>query len=221
MSDNQTISSTNNSLMVDRWLAYGIFRFTLGINILIHGVGRLFGLETGEFAAKTSSAFAGTPLPHSVVYPFLVVLPFAEAILGGLMIVGLLTRWTLALGGLLIAALVFGTALRSDWSTVGIQMVYAITYYFLLRNLADDYFSVDTLLAKYRNRRLLATRTDAKTPSAISVKLQLAFSVNRVARKESNAIEYRSFYFAAAVGQTLAAHGSQKLFGWLGGTGLS
>jgi hypothetical protein len=33
MLDNQTISPTNNSLMVDRWLAYGIFRFTLGINI--------------------------------------------------------------------------------------------------------------------------------------------------------------------------------------------
>jgi hypothetical protein len=55
MSDNQTISSTNNSLVVDRCLAYGIFRFTLGINILIHGVGRLFGLGTGEFAAKTSA----------------------------------------------------------------------------------------------------------------------------------------------------------------------
>jgi len=155
ISDNQTISRKNNSLMVDRWLAYGIFRFTLGINIFIHGVGRLFGFGTGEFAAKTSSAFASTPLPQGVVYAFLVVLPFAEAILGGLLIVGLLTRWTLALGGLLIAALVFGTALRSDWSTVGIQMVYAITYYFLLRNLADDYFSVDTLLARYRKRLAL------------------------------------------------------------------
>ena len=38
----------------------------------------------------------------------------------------------------------------SDWSTVGIQMIYAITYYFLLENLVDDYFSVDTLLARYR-----------------------------------------------------------------------
>ena len=75
--------------------------------------------------------------------------------MGGLMIVGLLTRWTLALGGLLIAALVFGTALRSDWTAVGIQMVYAITYYFLLRNLADDYFSVDALLARYRKRLAL------------------------------------------------------------------
>jgi hypothetical protein len=54
--------------MVDRWLAYGIFRFTLGINIVIHGVGLLFGLGTGDFAANTSSAFAGTPLLQGVVY---------------------------------------------------------------------------------------------------------------------------------------------------------
>ena len=66
------------------------------------------------------------------------------------MIFGLLTRWTLTLGGLLIAVLVLGTALRSDWSTAGVQMVYAITYYFLLKNLADNYFSVDTLLPAYR-----------------------------------------------------------------------
>lgn len=79
----------------------------------------------------------------------LFTLSFAEAILGALLILGLLTRWTLALGGLLIAALVFGTALRSDWSTAGVQMVYGIIYYFLLKNLADNYFSVDTLLAKY------------------------------------------------------------------------
>ena len=55
------------------------------------------------------------------------------------------------LGGLLIAALVFGTALRGDWTTVGIQMIYAIIYYLLLRNLADNYFSVDTLLTRSRS----------------------------------------------------------------------
>jgi thiosulfate dehydrogenase (quinone) large subunit len=108
------------------------------------------GLERENLCAKTASAFTATPLPHGVVDCFLVVLPLAEAILGALMILGLLTRCTLTLGGLLIAALVFGTALRSDWSTVGAQMVYAISYYFLLRNLVDDYFSLDALLARDR-----------------------------------------------------------------------
>jgi thiosulfate dehydrogenase [quinone] large subunit len=81
---------------------------------------------------------------------FLFGQPFAESILGALLVIGLFTRWTLTLGGLLIAALVFGTGLRSDWPTVGVQMVYAIIYYFLLRNLADNHFSFDGLLARHR-----------------------------------------------------------------------
>jgi hypothetical protein len=48
----------------------------------------------------------------------------------------------------MIATLVFGTALRSDWNTVGVQMIYAITYYFLLVHRSSDRFSLDTLLEK-------------------------------------------------------------------------
>jgi hypothetical protein len=36
--------------------------------------------------------------------------------------------------------------MRSDWNTVGVQMIYAITYYLLLVNRADDRFSLDTAL---------------------------------------------------------------------------
>jgi thiosulfate dehydrogenase (quinone) large subunit len=144
------VIDVTSSSPLDGRLAYGVLRFTFGINILIHGVGRLFGAGAARFTAKTSNEFAGAPLPHGVVHAFLIVVPFAEAILGVLLILGLFTRWTLTLGGLLIAALVFGTSLRSDWNTVGIQMIYAIIYYLLLKNLADNYFSVDTLLARVR-----------------------------------------------------------------------
>jgi thiosulfate dehydrogenase (quinone) large subunit len=51
----------------------------------------------------------------------------------------------LTLGGLLITALIFGTALRGDWTIVGIQMIYAITYYLLMSNRADNAFSLDAL----------------------------------------------------------------------------
>lgn len=137
------------SSLLDRRLAYGVFRLTLGINTLIHGAGRIFGAGAGAFAAKTASEFAGTPLPGGLVHLFLTVLPVVETMLGLFITVGLLTRWALTLGGLLIAALVFGTALRSDWSTVGVQMIYAITYYLLLTNLDDNHFSVDTLLRRH------------------------------------------------------------------------
>lgn len=134
---------------IDRKLAYGIFRLTLGINLLIHGAGRLFGASgVGAFATKMGSDFINTPLPHGLVHSFLVVVPFAEAIVGLSLTLGILTRWGLTLGGLLMTALVFGTALRSDWTTVGIQMIYALSYYLLLANLAENYFSLDTLLRK-------------------------------------------------------------------------
>lgn len=145
------MSATANSPSVDRKLAYGLLRLTLGINILLHGAVRVFGPGTGAFAAKTASEFAGTPLPLGIVHAFLVVLPFAETILGAYILLGLLTRWALTLGGLLMTALVFGTALRSDFSTLGIQMIYAITRYLLLANLSDDRFSVDTLLHRHLN----------------------------------------------------------------------
>lgn len=143
---------TSNSSVIDRRLAYGVLRLTMGINILIHGAGRLFGPGASAFAAQTGSEFAGTTLPQSLVHAFLVAVPFVETTLGVLIVLGLFTRWALMLGGLLIAAFVFGTALRSDWTTVGIQMIYALTYYFLLAKVDDDYFSLDNLLRRRRNQ---------------------------------------------------------------------
>jgi thiosulfate dehydrogenase [quinone] large subunit len=134
--------------LFDRRLAYGIFRLTMGVNMLIHGAVRIFGPGVGAFAAGTEKAFTTTALPYGMVHSFLVFLPYAELILGASITVGFLTRWGLALGGLLMTALVFGTSLRSDWATVGLQMVYALLYYLLLANIGDDYFSLDRLFGK-------------------------------------------------------------------------
>jgi thiosulfate dehydrogenase [quinone] large subunit len=130
---------------LDRQLAYVVFRLTLGINILVHGAGRIFGPGAESFATTTAAEFSKTTLPAGMVYAFLIVLPFAELVLGVLTTLGLFTRWALTLGGLMIAVLVFGTAMRSDWNTVGVQMIYAITYYLLLVNRSGNRFSLDAL----------------------------------------------------------------------------
>ncbi|MFZ0678913.1 DoxX family protein [Candidatus Binatus sp.] len=130
---------------LDRKLAYVVFRLSLGINLLIHGAGRFLGPGVDAFSSKTTAEFASTPLPAGLVNAFLTVLPFAEFILGSLITLGLFTRWALVLGGLLITALIVGTALRSDWTTVGIQMIYAITYYLLMLNRADNAIALDGL----------------------------------------------------------------------------
>jgi thiosulfate dehydrogenase [quinone] large subunit len=134
-----------DSAQLDHQLAYVVFRLTLGINIFVHGAGRIFGPGAEAFATTTAVEFSKTPLPAGMVHPFLIVVPFAELVLGALTTLGLFTRWALTLGGLLITALVFGTAIRSDWNTVGVQMIYAVTYYLLLVNRSCNRFSLDAL----------------------------------------------------------------------------
>ncbi len=112
--------TAKGSADLDRKFAYVVFRLGLGINLLIHGVGRFLGPGVEEFSSKTTIEFAVTPLPTRLVHAFAIALPPAEFILGGLVTLGLFTRWALMFGGLLITALIFGTALRSDWTTVGI-----------------------------------------------------------------------------------------------------
>jgi thiosulfate dehydrogenase [quinone] large subunit len=140
----------NCRALLDRRLAYLLLRLTLGINILLHGAVRLPALSA--FAEETVQQFADTPLPAVAVRLFGLSLPFLETAIGLLLIVGLWTRWALVAGGLLISALVFGTALRSDWETLSIQMIYGIIYYLLLTGRTYDYFALDTVCTKRLGR---------------------------------------------------------------------
>jgi thiosulfate dehydrogenase (quinone) large subunit len=132
--------------LFDRRLAYAILRFTLGINLLIHGVVRLPGL--GAFADGLVKLFAETPLPAFLVRPFAIGLTIEETATGLLLIVGLWTRWALAIGGLAMASLIFGTALRSDWNIVAIQMLYAAIYAALLAAREYDAYSADAFFKR-------------------------------------------------------------------------
>jgi len=118
----------------------------LGINIVVHGLVRL--PQLASFADALVQAFAKTLLPPQAVRLFAFVLPFAETAVGLLLTLGLWTRLALVGGGLLIIALVFGTTLRSDWDTLGIQMIYAAIYYLLLVSRTYDRFSIDHLRRK-------------------------------------------------------------------------
>src|SRR5258707_12709573 len=108
-----------NEVLLDRRLAFAFLRFTLGLNILMHGAVRLPILS--GFVAGLVKEFAKTPLPAVAVKAFAYSLPFAEGLVGLFVLVGLWTRSALLLGALIMAALVFGTALLSDWNTLDLQ----------------------------------------------------------------------------------------------------
>jgi len=130
-----------------RALGYFILRLSLGVDMLMHYVVRTWGISK-DFVLVTEKMFVGNLLPMSWVHVFLTVLPYFEGLLGILLIVGLLSRWALTAEGLLVTVLLFGTALRSDWTVVSHQMIYLLFVFILLAVEQYDYFSVDAFLAR-------------------------------------------------------------------------
>jgi thiosulfate dehydrogenase (quinone) large subunit len=129
---------------LDRKLAYLALRFALGLSILMHGLVRLPHLTA--FANATVKLFVATPLPAILVRAFALSLVFFETAIGILLVFGLWTRAALLLGTLAMVFLIFGTALRSDWNIVAIQLFYALLYAALLATREYNSYSLDSLL---------------------------------------------------------------------------
>lgn len=129
----------------DAALGYLMLRLTLGVNLLMHGLSRLFEGES-KFVVPTVQMFQGSFLPHPLVVAFLTVLPWFEAIIGLLILIGLRTRLVLTLAALLIAALTFGVTSLQNWTAAGEQLIYAIAFALLIAFAAVDRYSVDARL---------------------------------------------------------------------------
>ena len=135
----------DSGALLDRRLAYAMLRFTLGLSILMHGLVRQPHLSA--FADATAKLFVNTPLPAFTVRLFALGLAFVEAAVGLLVLLGLWTRWALFFGALTMAALVFGTALRSEWNTLAIQLLYALIYAVLIATREYNQYSLDARFA--------------------------------------------------------------------------
>lgn len=129
----------------DRKLAYAMLRLTVGLSILMHGLVRVPHL--GAFSDSTAKLFMETLLPAFTVRLFALSLVFVETAVGLFILLGLWTRLALLLGALAMAALVFGTALRSDWNTLAIQMLYALIYAVLIATREYNQYSLDARIA--------------------------------------------------------------------------
>jgi thiosulfate dehydrogenase (quinone) large subunit len=126
----------------DGALAYLFLRATLGLNILVHGLSRI-AAGTAAFAATLVQQFHATPLPSGMVSAFAHALPWLEAAIGLLVLLGAATRFALCAGAVLILVLTFGSTLRQDWDVAGLQLIYAAVYAALLAFRDKNEFSVD------------------------------------------------------------------------------
>lgn len=127
--------------------AYVILRITLGVTFVTFGISKIFIQGTGNFADFMMDRFAGQ-LPEILLIPFVWTLPFAELILGFLLLLGLFSILTLSITGLLIAALTFGAVLSGDPATTANNLIYAIITFFLLWNVNANTLSVDNKIGR-------------------------------------------------------------------------
>ena len=134
----------------DHWLknmgvSYALLRIALGLNICLHGFVRwMMGL--GSFAESLLPMFQKTPLPGWSVYTFGYVLPIVETLVGASVLFGFQTRRALISGSILMLVLTFGSTLRQDWPTVGMQLTYSLVYSFLLVGIRFDSYGIDQML---------------------------------------------------------------------------
>lgn len=113
--------------------AFVLLRVAMGINILVHGAVRL--PKISKFRDWMVKFYADTPMPSTVTSVFATVLPFIEFTIGILLILGIFTQKTLNAGAILIIILLFGSAMKEKWEWVGLQMIYVLCYYFLIKNI--------------------------------------------------------------------------------------
>ena len=134
----------------DRALAYALFRFTFGLNLMMRGVVRI-ALGSSGFVGYMLKQFEAVPImPQSFLVLFATVLPFVETVIGLMILVGFQTRTALVAGSLMIAALTFGTMLRQDFTTAWLQVDYAIAFFLLLALRSWNAISVDTVMGSSR-----------------------------------------------------------------------
>jgi thiosulfate dehydrogenase [quinone] large subunit len=130
----------------DAAIAYALFRFTFGLNIMMRGIVRI-ALGQAAFVAYMLKQFEAVPIMRpAFLVPFATVLPYVETVIGLLIVLGFQTRTALIAGSLMIAALTFGTMMRQDFTIAWLQLDYAIAFFLLLALRSWNAISIDGMM---------------------------------------------------------------------------
>jgi thiosulfate dehydrogenase [quinone] large subunit len=127
--------------------AYLLLRVTVGVNFLLHGVSRLLA-DHAIFAAYLDKQMHATIIPASLVHLVAVVLPWCEATVGFLLLLGLLTPVVLIAASLLMLLLQTGVCLAQNWEAAGSQLIYVLLLFILLTWSDRNRYSLDSFIYK-------------------------------------------------------------------------
>jgi thiosulfate dehydrogenase [quinone] large subunit len=124
-----------------RGLAIALIRWALGVMFLVGGVSKLSKV-TGFVTGYLVPAFAKTFLPGWMVCGYGYALPFVEAILGVLLLVGVCRAAALLVTGLTLISLAFGQMLIQGNAVVANIMLYLLMTAVALYGQAYDTWTI-------------------------------------------------------------------------------
>ena len=138
---------TNETDKIYDHIATLLLRLFIGLMMLIAGLGK-FG-DLAGFRQFIHHDFDKTFLAGPMLDLFAYVQPYAEVILGALVLVGLLTRPILALTALNLIVLFFGKWVTHDLQTAANNSLYVLIAVYAFRNAGDNRFSLDHLICSH------------------------------------------------------------------------
>lgn len=126
-------------------IAYLMARLPVAMSMFGHGLIRIPKLN--KFSEGMVNNFnTKSALPEWLVAPFSLVLPFAELIIGLLLLLGLFTRFALITGSLIMLALIFGSSMIEEWNSIFTQIIYGAYFALLYNYIEFNTYSIDRLI---------------------------------------------------------------------------
>ena len=123
----------NTKITIEQRVAYVMLRVVAGMDFFGHGFARIFtGTRLGGFAHWMVGDMAKAPLPANLVLAIGYVVPWAELVLGLMLLFGVGVRFALVTALLLMLLLMFGITMKQDWTVAGDQLLYSLVLAVLL-----------------------------------------------------------------------------------------
>lgn len=109
--------------MKDFKTAFFFLKLPIAISLLGHGLVRIPKLHI--FSEWMVTTMEKSMIPKLIIVPFGYVLPFAEAILGILLLINFKTKYTLYSAIVLMSILIFGSCSIENWSAIEAQLLHS------------------------------------------------------------------------------------------------
>jgi thiosulfate dehydrogenase [quinone] large subunit len=110
--------------------AFLLLRLGIGTSFFGHGLVRLPKLD--KFSHGVITEFQHSIIPEALVTALAYTLPFAELIIGLLILLGLFTRHALVAGAIVMLLLIFGTTTIEQWNILDTQLIHLLFFAGLL-----------------------------------------------------------------------------------------